>query len=171
MPRTLLVLALFIATALWATPSFAAGADLEIIPDLMQTLVLIAAFVALILPMNALLFKPLLTLLDERDARIAGARAKAEELDREAKEVLGRYEAAVTSARVDAEQQRRAGLDSARQEQAAQLGSERESAEREIEAARGEMASALEDARTRLRTDAEMLAREAAERILGRSLA
>ena len=41
-------------------------------------------FAALIVPVNRLLFQPIFRVLDERDASIAGTRARAERLEHEA---------------------------------------------------------------------------------------
>ena len=46
----------------------------------------------------------------------------------------------------------------------------REDAEREIAQSQGELQASLEEARTGLRSTAEQLARQAAERILGRTV-
>ena len=64
-------------------PSLAAASEggLVLIPNPWLTLSLIALFLLLIAPANALVFKPLLRVLDERDARISGNRP-IEEFDK-----------------------------------------------------------------------------------------
>ena len=131
---------------------------------------MIALFAALIVPVNALLFRPLLRALDLRSDRIVGTRERAEKLAASADEILARYEKAVSDVRVEAEQARRSELSNARSETAARTAAARADAEREIERARHEVSGALADARTRLRSEAEPLAREAASRVLGRTL-
>ncbi len=152
-----------------AVPAQAAGASLEIFPD-QRIFYLIALFILLIFPVNKLLFHPIFQVLDERDARIEGARKRADEVSADAEATLDRYRSAIRSAREEAESGRKQVLEEARREQAQLTGSVRSEAEVEINRAREEVAGALDDARSQLREQAEALAREAATRVLGRSL-
>jgi F0F1-type ATP synthase membrane subunit b/b' len=166
------LLAAALAVSLLATqPAAASEGSIVLWPDLKTYLpVMILLFAALIVPVNALLFRPLLRAIDLRADRIAGTRERAEKLAASADEVLARYEQAVREVRVEAEQARREELSGARSESSAQTADARAAAEREIERARREVAAGLGDARTRLRAEAEALAREAASRVLGRVL-
>jgi F0F1-type ATP synthase membrane subunit b/b' len=112
----------------------------------------------------------LLAVLDEREQRIAGSRARASEIAKRADQVLAGYESSVARAREEAEVERRGTLDQARTAQSARVSREREEAERTLERARAEVGAALAQARTRLQADAQQLAQQAAERLLGRSL-
>ena len=152
-----------------ALPVQAAGDSLEIFPD-ERVFYLIALFILLVFPVNKLLFHPIFRVLDERDARIEGARKRAAQIGAEAEATLGRYRSAVRSAREEAESDRKQVLEEARREQAQLTGSVRSEAEAEINRAREEVAGALDDARSQLREQAQELAREAATRVLGRSL-
>ena len=152
-----------------ALPVQAAGDSLEIFPD-ERVFYLIALFILLVFPVNKLLFHPIFRVLDERDARIEGARKRAAQVGAEAEATLGRYRSAVRSAREEAEGGRKQVLEEARREQAELTGSVRSEAEAEINRAREEVAGALVDARSQLREQAQELAREAATRVLGRSL-
>lgn len=134
------------------------------------TISLIVLFVVLVVPVNQLVFKPLLRVLDEREEKIAGKRARAQQLQREADEVLGRYESQVAAVREEAEQERRGLLEGARSDAQGTTGGARAEAEGEIERARREIAGALDEARGSLRSQAEDLARQAATRVLGRPL-
>jgi F-type H+-transporting ATPase subunit b len=154
---------------LWAVPAGAAAESLEIFPD-ERIFYLIVLFVLLVFPVNKLLFHPLFRVLDERDARIEGARKRADQVGAEADATLDRYRSAVRSAREEAESGRKQVLEEARREQAQLTGSVRSEAEEEINRAREQVAGALEDARSQLRDQARELAREAATRVLGRSL-
>ncbi len=147
----------------------AAEGGLEIFPD-ERIFVLIALFIVLVWPVDRLLFRPLLRVLDERRERIEGAREKADQLSRDADDVLGRYESAVQAARQEAEASRRASLDEARRNQNRITAGARGEAEGEVTRARGEVARALAEARTQLRREAEPLARAAASQVLGRAL-
>ncbi len=137
-------------------------------PEPAMLLVMIVLFSLLLVPVNTLLFRPILRALDLRLERTVGTRARAEKLATSADEILARYEQAVSDVRIEAEQARRAELVTARSETAARTAQARAEAEREVERARHEVSAALSEARTRLRADAEPLAREAASRVLGR---
>ena len=183
--RTILALgALWISLA--AAPAHAAG-GLSIFPDLIEDwmygtyggeilaapwrsawLQLVVLFVAIVFPLNAWIFKPLLRTLEQRGEKIEGARNQASALSKQADEVRGRYEAAVASARRDAESVRRTALDGARQDQARISAAARTAAEREVAAARVSVAGALDSARVSLRGETERLARDAAAQVLGR---
>lgn len=164
----------FLAAALAATlltsgTASASEGGIVLWPDWFTMLpFMIALFAALIVPVNALLFRPLLRALDLRTDRTTGTRERAEKLAASADEILAKYEKAVSDVRIEAEQARRGELANARSETAARTASARAAAEREIERARSEVSAALSDARTRLRAEAEPLAREAASRVLGR---
>lgn len=167
-------------------PAFAAEGGLQLLPELPPfmagvaeaigapvgwgTLILLLFFPALLVPLNALLFKPLLRLLDEREERIAGTRARAEKLEQDATATLERYEGSVRETRDEAERSRRAALEEVRREAQQQTAAARREAEGRIEAARREVDEALESARSGLRAQAEELARQAASQVLGRAL-
>ena len=155
-----------------AVPAQAAGQGLDVFPNIRgyTFYCLIALFVLMIFPINKLLFQPIFRVLDEREARIEGARKRADEIGAEAEATLGRYRSAVRRARDEAESGRKEVLEQARREQAQLTGSVRSEAEATISRAREEVAGALEDARSQLRRQAEELAREAATRVLGRNL-
>lgn len=134
------------------------------------TIALIFLFAALVVPVNQLVFKPIFRVLDEREERIDGTRARAAQLERETDDVLTRYESQVAGVRAEAEQERRSLLESARGDAVGTTGSARAEAEGEIDRARREVAAALESARGSLRGQAQELARQAAASVLGRPL-
>ena len=165
----------------FAAPAFAAG-ELVLIPDaellgvfglgdgIGMLWVMLAGFVVLIFPLNALMFQPIFRALDARDERIQGARDRSAQLQTEADDVLDRYETAIREARSESESQRQTQLGAARDEQATLTTQARSDAEQELERARGELNRSLEEARTTLRASADDLATAAAEQILGRPL-
>ena len=158
-----------LALDLIARPA-AASESLELIPDPIVLTVMIVAFVLLIFPLDALIFKPIFRSLDERNERITGARERSEQLQREADAVLERYETAVLEARAESEEARQAKLAVAREEQATLTAQAKAEAEGELEHARAELGRSLEEARASIRAAAEDLAQAAAERVLGRTL-
>jgi F-type H+-transporting ATPase subunit b len=179
MQRTIVSAALLLAVAL-AAPAYGAEGGLQIFPDFDPTdplswprsryFQLLVLFVLLIGPVNHLVLRPLLGVLDERARRIEGARKRASEIGAQADDVFGRYQAAIEAARKQAEEVRNRALDAARGDQARILAEARRAADGEVSAARSSVASALDGARASLRGQTETLAREAAERVLGRTL-
>lgn len=185
--RTLALAAL--GAVLVAAPAFAAD-DLSIFPDLIEDILygthggqiaahplkstflrLVVLFAVIIVPLNFLLFKPLLRTLEQRGEKIEGARSRANAFAKQADEVLGRYETAVGAAQREAETLRRQTLELARSEQA-RIGAEaRRAAEHEVAQARVGVASAIESARSALRGETQRLAQEVAAKVLGRPLA
>jgi F-type H+-transporting ATPase subunit b len=148
----------------------AAEHGLVLVPEPRLLVALIAFFVLLIAPVNALVLKPLLRVLDERDARTAGTRTKAERLEQEAAAVLARYEQAVRETREEGERGRRALLTEVRAETQREIAAARRDAEGQLETARGEIATSLTSARSSLRGQAQELASQAASQVLGRAL-
>lgn len=146
------------------------GHGLEIFPTVSELLPLMVLFILLIPIVNAVLFKPIFSVLDARDERIDGARRRSANLERDAAAVIERYRSAVAEVRAEAEVERRATLDAARRAHEERVTAERKQAEGLLDTARGELASSLESARHVLQQDVELLAREAAARILGRPL-
>jgi len=164
--------AILVAALLVPLVAFAEeGHGLVLVPDWFGKLpALILLFGVLIAPVNALVIKPLLRVLDERDARIGGTRAKAERLERDAAEILARYENAVRETRDEGERARRALLSEVRSEVQREVAAARSEAETRLEGVRGEIAASLDSARGALRGQAQELAREAATQVLGRAL-
>jgi F0F1-type ATP synthase membrane subunit b/b' len=188
--KTRRILALAAAGVVLAAGPALAADDLSIFPDLIEDALygthggeivanplrstfvrLVILFAAIIVPLNLLMFRPLLRALEQRGEKIEGARARASAVSKQAGEVLGRYEAAVGAARSQAETVRRQALESARVEQARIGAAARAAAEAEIAEARVGVAGALEAARVALRGETQRLAQEAAAKVLGRPLA
>jgi F-type H+-transporting ATPase subunit b len=167
----------FGALCLLASEAFASEGSLVIFPhdshgnfairDLVYLMVL---FGLLVFPANALIFKPIFRVLDQREEKIAGARRHAERLFAEADGVLARYEQSVREVRQDAEQERKQTLERARADGGAKTAEARGEAEREVARAREEVAAGLDRARSTLRSQSQDLAREVAARALGRAL-
>jgi F-type H+-transporting ATPase subunit b len=157
------------ASLVVALPAAAAG-DLELMPDGWITVILLVAFVAIVFPLNALIFRPLLQVMDEREDKIAGARRRAAHVEAEATDALARYEDALRGAREESMLERRAQLEAARSDLLTTTRRAKAEAAQELENAREELDASLRDARETLRGGSEALARLAAERILGRSL-
>lgn len=153
-----------------AAPALASEGNIVLVPTPEMLISLIALFVALVFPVNALLLKPIFRALDARDEKIAGTRRRAEQLAAEADRVLAGYEARIREVREEAEIERRERLAETRAQSLGEAGAARAAAEGDIERARREIAGELERARAGLRSQAVGLAHEAAGRVLGRPL-
>lgn len=172
--RTLPKLGTTFAALVLASPAAASEGGLDIFPDISPTgafLKLLVLFVVLIPLCNLLVFKPLLGVLEERSARIDGARARASEFAANAQAALLQYEQSIGAARKAAESDRRELLEQARRSQTQTQAEARASAEREIAQVRAQVAGSIDAARAELRREADSLARDVAARVLGRPLA
>ncbi len=160
-----------LGVAVFANPALASDTNLVLVPDWTGILpLLLALFVLLMFPANALLFKPIFRVLDEREKRTDGTRKRADKIMRDAEETLAKYEQAVRDVREEAERDRKSGVATARTENAAVTAAAREQAQAEAERTGRELAEALEESRAVMRQQAESIATEAAARVLGRPL-
>jgi F-type H+-transporting ATPase subunit b len=189
--RTIVGLTIAFLVSMSAGPALAAGGTLEPFPDLVTECLngncevaenplgaltgslliqMIVAFVLLIPLANAVVFKPLVAVLDEREARIAGASGQAKDVTTRADSVFGRYQEAVTAARHDADESRRETLDAARKSQSDVTAAARTDAEQKVAEVRSEVAASADEARGQLRSESDALARTVAAQVLGRAL-
>jgi len=153
-----------------ALPAGAQAADLNLIPQAEIVAANVALFLLLIYPVNRLLVQPLLRVLDERDARTSGALAQSQKLADEARSARAELEAGLNEARARAQTRRAAILGDGETEERALLEAARDEASSAIEGVRRSVENELVDARASLQTEARVLAREAATRILGRAI-
>jgi F-type H+-transporting ATPase subunit b len=153
-----------------AGPARAAEGGLQLVPEPERLIALLLLFLVLVPVLNALLFKPLLGVLEERGRRIEGARARAAELSTRSAALVAQHEEAVQAVRQAAHHERAKFVDEARRAHQAAIAGARADAERQLAATRSEIGAAIDTARNELRAAAEPLARQAAERLLGRSL-
>jgi len=157
------------ACVLWSSAAGASEGGLVIFPEPGMLVILIAFFVVLRFLLHPVLFRPLLSVLDERRERTLGTRVRAEELIRRSEADFQRYREALREARTGADRERQLRVAEARAQQVRVVAEARAGAEGEIEAARAEIAQSLAAVRADLRVSAEVLAREAALRVLGRA--
>jgi len=159
------------AAALLLDPALAHASEggLQIIPEPTRLLTLLVLFVILVPVLNKLLFQPLLGVLEERERRIDGARARATELAQQAAALLARHDDAIRRARETAHGEQVRVVEEARGQHQSTIGQARQAAEAEIAGARAELARATASVRASLAAEAEPIAREIAARLLGRS--
>jgi F-type H+-transporting ATPase subunit b len=166
------VWAIVLITALaLAGAAQASEGGLVLVPEFTGKLpILIVLFLLLVFPANALLYKPIFRVLDERKARTVGTRQRAEKIMSDADNTLAHYERALREVREEAENDRKGQAAAAREESVSATAAARAESENEMERARSEISEALEEARQTLRSEAQELANEAASRVLGRTL-
>jgi len=167
----LFAFATLVIIVFYSSAAAASGETLELLPDFTGKLpILLALFALLMVPVNALLIKPIFRALAEREEQTAGTRGRAAKIMKDAEETLTEYERAVREVRDEAERDRKQRAATARQENASVTAAARAEAELQLKRATGELVATLEQARQELRAEAESLASEAAARVLGRTL-
>jgi F0F1-type ATP synthase membrane subunit b/b' len=133
--------------------------------------IMLGLFLALLLILWQFLWKPYLSVRDERVTRTEGARAKAAELESEAAARLTRIEAALAEAR------RNGNAEMAKLRQEAQakeqqiIAESQEAARKMLLEARGKLDASVATEKANLQMETGLLARQIAEKALGRRLA
>lgn len=128
-------------------------------------------FILVVLVCAPVLIKPTLALLDERNERIGGAKAKARSLQEETDAMVKKIEEELADTRHRALEER----ERARAEYVAQsekmVAEARQWAQEKIIEMKKRIAGEREEARKRLQADAQAISREIAQRVLGREVA
>jgi F-type H+-transporting ATPase subunit b len=133
--------------------------------------IMLGIFLALLLILWQFLWKPYLRVRDERVARVEGAREKAAQLEADAAARLTRIETALADARrAGMAETNKLRLEAQAREQ--QIVTEAQDAARQMMLeARAKLDAALLAEKANLQTHTNLLARQIAEKTLGRSLA
>ena len=127
-------------------------------------------FIAAFFILRSLVFRPVLGLFDAREHAVQGSKQKAEQLEREAEQTRERFEAELRRVRQAANEER-----DRQRAQAQQLARElTERARREntatLSSAKAQLELQAVDARKKASAEGPVLARQIAERLLGRSM-
>lgn len=133
-------------------------------------LIQIVAFLVFWFLLTKLLFKPFIGLLEERERRTEGAKAEAAALKEEGERLSKEYERAIAQAREEGRAAKEGIIQEARQLRERLLSQAREEAARMVQAAREEIRKELERGRELAAREAEAIARQMAEKILGRRI-
>lgn len=138
-------------------------------PDVTALIVFVVA-ILLTIVLNAILFKPVLSVLDEREQRTSGTLAEARTLVSESDEKLARYEEAIRAARAEnyrvLEARRKQALD----ERAKAITQAKAEAQQKIMAARAEIAAGAEEAKQTLERESRLMAARIAGSVLRRGV-
>ena len=160
-----------VALASVALPGAAQAAEgLNLFPDPLVFVVNVVVLGLLIVPVNRLMLQPLMQLLAAREARTRGSLERAEDLASRAGDAESSIAERLGTAREDARARRAAIMEEAQSHERSLLAQARDAAAGEVAGVRTAIAAELEGARKALHDEARVLAREAATRILGRSL-
>ncbi len=139
----------------------------RVLPDSTVFLV-IGLILTLAVILDRLVFRPVLKVVAERETAVSSARALAERASDEAQRTSAEFERKTQEARAalhrQMEDMRRAALE----ERTTLVGETRREADQMLAEARATLAADVARARARLDADAESLANEATQRILGR---
>lgn len=133
-------------------------------------LVQIVFFLVFWFLLTKLFFKPFVGLVEERERRTAGVKAEAAALEEEGERLSKEYEYAVAKARDEGRAVKEAIVQEARQTRERLLTQAREEASRTLAAVRQEIQRELQRGRELAAREAEAIARQMAEKILGRKI-
>lgn len=137
------------------------------IPDL--SVLWVIGFVLLLATiLNTLLFKPLMRVMEQREAAVASARQMAEQAAAQAKAATDEFETRTREARGEVYRQMEEARRAALERRTQLLNDTRQQAEASITAASARLRAEAAEARARLDRDADSLATTIVERVLGR---
>jgi F0F1-type ATP synthase membrane subunit b/b' len=157
---------------LLSVPALAGAAEdgLQLVPDFRVLPVHFLVLLLLIYPIQNWLLRPLAEILEVRALRTTGAVSEADRQTSQSRDLALQIEQRLAKARQDAQAQRSATLADAEAKERELLERAREEAARTIETVRSDVAAEYGAARASIEPLARELAREAAERLLGRPL-
>lgn len=120
--------------------------------------------------LRRVLFGPVGRLMAERERRTEGSHAEARSMTEEGQELQAQYDAAIATARAEGEAIKSEIREEALKARNLILSQGRDAATQKIQEIREEVRNELEAARRVASTNAEALAQEMAEKVLGRKL-
>lgn len=127
-------------------------------------------FFVLLLVLKPTLFDPMMRLFEEREKRIDGTRREAAKEDERSAKALAKYEAMLAKAREAGSAERDALRNDGLKNEVDILAAVRTSTTATLEQGRAGIAREAQEARSRLKGDALVLAREIASRVLEREV-
>ncbi len=131
-------------------------------------IVQIINFLVLLLVLNALLYKPVIAKIREREARIRNDREKAAELDGQVQEQEKRHQQELAIVRQTGAQEKNALTVEAKKKEAEILDKARAEASRIVEDMKASIRVEAEEVRKALTEEMTLLAQSISEKILGR---
>jgi len=128
----------------------------------------LANFLVLMIALHVIIFKPLRSLMEERDLGVSSAFGEARSAQERTQQMLGQYHAALAEAKTKSAAVYNALYQQGLDEQRDLIAAERSRAGEMLDRARADIAAAAETARAELRREAERIAREITTSVLGR---
>jgi len=139
--------------------------------DLDASLVVqIGLFVVLLLVLKPLLFDPMLKLFEEREKRTEGIIKTVGQMDEQSAQALAKYESILAKAREAGARERDTLRRDAQKKEADRMAEIRDVATRTVEQGRAQIAAEAKTARAALSSEASVLGRTIAARVLGREV-
>lgn len=120
--------------------------------------------------LSKLLFKPFLALVEQREKRTEGLKAAAAALTAEAERLRADYESAIRQASEEGAAAKEQLLDEARRTREQLLNQSRAEAAERLTAVRQEIQREIQQGRAQALSEAEGIARQMAEKVLGRKI-
>lgn len=120
--------------------------------------------------LSKLLFKPFLALVEEREKRTEGLKAAAAALTAEAERLRADYETAIRQASEEGAAAKETLLDEARRTREQLLAQARAEAAERLTAVRQEIQKEMQQGRAQALQEAAAIARQMAEKVLGRKI-
>jgi F-type H+-transporting ATPase subunit b len=149
------------------TARAASGVEVDVDLTVLGT---IALFLVLFVVLKPLLFDPMLKLFEEREKRTLGAKKEAREMDQKSAGAQSKYEAEMQKARAAANAERDKLRAEGQKTENEILSKVRASTAQSLEEGRKRAGAELASARAKLKTDAAVLAKDLAARVLGREV-
>jgi F-type H+-transporting ATPase subunit b len=148
-----------------------AAAPQAITVDLDLTFVVVLVmFVGFTLILKPVLFDPMLTLFEERERRIDGAKLQARKIDQKSADALTKYESAMAKARDTANAERETIRAQGLKRETEILGAARTAAMGVVEQGKQAIHAEADKARATLKAESTTMARDLASRVLGREV-
>jgi len=133
-------------------------------------LIQLVNFLVLLFILNAILFKPIMAKMRERDARIRGDREKAAQLAETVEERERQHQEELTKAKLVAAQDKTSLLADAKKKETDILHKARNEAANIVEGMKASIQTEVAEVRKALNAEMTPLAQSLAEKVLGRSI-
>ncbi len=129
-----------------------------------------AQFIVLLLIMNAVLYRPLRAMMEQRREKIDGAQSRAKGLEAQIQEKMARYQEQLDQAKHKAGAERLQMKSEAAKQEAEIVEAARNMAATQVEGVKKQVGQDADSARVSLKADIEAMASMVAGKVLGRSL-
>jgi F-type H+-transporting ATPase subunit b len=134
-------------------------------------LVQFAFFVIMFVVLGRFMFRPYLKMRDERDKGIEGARKEARHMEESANKIVAEYDAQLNRAKVRGAEERTRLRGEAAIRERQLLGAARDEAQKVLGEARAKIAGEAATAKKGLELQSTVLAKQMAQKIVGREVA